>query len=394
MAPNRLSASVADRHRQGMSVLDLTVSNPTIVGLSYPEALTAAPDDPRVLEYNPHPFGMPAARTAVAAEYRRHGLDLAPERVVLSASTSEAYTWLFKLLCDPGDRVLVPAPSYPLFAHLARLDSVELDTYWLDYHGVWSIDLASLDSGLTPRTRALVVVSPNNPTGSYLRRHQWETVLETCAARDVAVICDEVFIDYPVDPAEDAVLGPCFAREPERGPLMFSLGGLSKSVGLPQFKLGWLILHGPLSLVTAANERLELICDSYLSVGTPVQVAAPRLFADGAQVRAAIADRIRRNWRALGDRVSRSPSCGLLRVEGGWSAVIRVPSTQPEETLALQLVEEDGVLVHPGFFFDFRTESYLVVSLLPAPESFDRGVDLLCRRAEVADAAGRGASCA
>jgi aspartate/methionine/tyrosine aminotransferase len=368
----------------------LTVSNPTIVGLPYPEDLTAALADPRARVYEPHPFGLPTARAAVAAEYRRQDLDVSPDRIVLSASTSEAYTWLFKLLCDPGDRVLVPVPSYPLFDHLARLDAVHLDHYPLEYHGVWSVDLAALERAVTPQTRAIIVVTPNNPTGSYVRRGQWQALREVGATLGVAIICDEVFVDYPIDPAPDARLGPCFANDDDDGPLVVSLGGLSKSVGLPQHKLGWLVLHGPRSVVEAACDRLEVICDSYLSVGSSVQVAAPRLFARGVAVRAAIAQRIQRNWSALGDRLAKAPSCERLRVEGGWSAVIRVPSTRPEETLVLELIEEDGVLVHPGYFFDFHTESYLVVSLLPPPEVFDRGIDLVCRRAEVGVGAGGG----
>jgi aspartate/methionine/tyrosine aminotransferase len=313
----------------------------------------------------------------------RHGASVRPDDVILTASTSEAYSYLFKLLCDPGDEVLVPVPSYPLFEHLARLENVTLRSYALEYHGRWSIGVETLWAAFTSRTRALIVVTPNNPTGSFLRSAQWPLLMKSCHERGVALICDEVFIDYALYPLDDAVRSVLSrASGMESHPLVFSLGGLSKSVGLPQHKLGWMVLQGPAEDVNAARDRLEWICDSYLSVNTPVQLALPRLLASGALVRTAIASRIRRNFDALQARIGRSPACACLPVEGGWTAVIRVPSVRSEENLVIGLLEEQGVLAYPGYFFDFASEAYVVVSLLPQPEIFDDGIDRVCRKAE------------
>jgi aspartate/methionine/tyrosine aminotransferase len=372
--------SLARLQASGAPLLDLTMTNPTRVGLPYPPDLVMALGDPRGLAYEPHPFGAPLARAAVAAECERHGFRPPVEHVVLTASTSEAYSYLFKLLCDHGDRVLVPAPSYPLFEHLASLDGICLETYPLEYHGVWSIDCERL-GGLLDGARAVVVVTPNNPTGSYVRRDQWHWLRALCAAHEVALICDEVFIDYPLEPAGDAVRSVLADESSARGDsLIVSLGGLSKSIGLPQHKLGWMVLQGAPAVLRDACERLEFIGDSYLSVGTPVQVALPRLLEAGASVRAAIAQRVMRNLHALQVRLNECPATAVLRAEAGWSAVLRLPAVGSEESLVEDLLERDQVLVHPGFFFDFPAEAYVVVSLLPPPDVFDAGVDRLCRR--------------
>jgi alanine-synthesizing transaminase len=376
LAPNRLTVAELALRRRGVHLLDLTETNPTRVGLGYPGDCLDALASPASLTYDPQPFGLMTARQAVADELRRTGLFVDPERLILTASTSEAYTFLFKLLCDPGDQVLVPVPSYPLFEHLTRLELVEVRAYPLEYHGTWSIDFEGLDRALTPRTKAVLVVSPNNPTGSVLARRDLAGLAERCASRGLTLIGDEVFSEYLLDPREDRarVLDQDLA-------LTFSLGGLSKSAGLPQMKLGWMAAGGPPRLVEAALARLEIVCDSFLSVSTPVQQAAGALLAAGREVRGAILQRVADNLRTLGALATGSPSCSVHRVEGGWSAVIRVPATRPEEALVLDLLERDHVLAHPGYFFDFPHEAFLVVSLLPEPDVFREGVGRALRRA-------------
>jgi hypothetical protein len=382
LAPNRFAAALAAARAAGRPLLDLTASNPTRAGLHYPAGLLGPLGDASGLAYRPEPLGLPEARQAAAAELGRRGITADAERVFLTASTSEAYSALFKLLCDAGDDVLVPRPSYPLFEHLAALDAVRVAPYDLEYHGAWSLDRAGLARQAGDRTRAVLVVTPNNPTGSLLRRDDRDWLETFCARRGLAIVSDEVFADYLLDVRPDAAPSMLGGRPPGRPwpeALTFVLGGLSKSVGLPQLKLGWAAIAGPDVLVRDALPRLELICDTYLSVSTPVQQALPRLLDDGAGVREAIRHRLRRNLEALRTAMSGCPACTLLPVEGGWSAVLRVPSVMPEEALVLRLLDQHGVVVHPGYFFDFASEAYLVVSLLPREPEFDEGIDRLCR---------------
>jgi hypothetical protein len=374
---NALAGAVADARASGRPLIDLTQSNPTRVGLEYPEYLLSALADARGLKYEPAPFGLIAARQAVARDYARRGMTVSPDRIALTASTSEAYSLLFKLLTNAGDDVLAPRPSYPLFDHLARLDEVVLHYYDLEYHDGWSIDMASVERATTGRTRAVLVVSPNNPTGSFVSRTELKRLEALCAERGIAIIADEVFADYPVRPGACVDAGRVL--DVSTG-LAFSLGGLSKSVGLPQVKLGWIAASGSSELVTEALDRLELICDTYLSVSTPIQAAAAELLSRGAAVRGQIQSRIAANYRTLAEQVEASPSCSLLVADGGWSAIIRVPAIGTEEELAVRLVT-DGVLVHPGYFFDFPQESYLVVSLLPPLDEFAEGVARVLRHA-------------
>jgi aspartate/methionine/tyrosine aminotransferase len=370
LALNRLALSIAAHRASGRSLLDLTVANPTAVGIHYDADLLAALSSPAALTYSPEPFGIRAARRAVAADYARRGISVAEDRVVLTASTSEAYSVLFKLLCAPeGDDVLVPQPSYPLFDHLTRLDGVSCRPYSLEYHGRWLVDERSVDAAWTDQTRAVLAVTPNNPTGSTLTPAEHADLTRRCAERDAALILDEVFADYVFD--ESAGRGGAGIRGGHA--LTFRLGGLSKSAGLPQVKLGWLAIDGPRELVQAALERLELISDTYLSVSTPVQVAAASLIERGAAIRRQIRQRVRANLEVLRRLTDAEPSVELLNADGGWSAVIRVPSTQAEEDLVLALLDRCETLVHPGFFFDFAHESFLVLSLLPAPDEFAEG---------------------
>jgi len=378
-APTRLARALAGARRRG-DLIDLTLSNPTRAGIPYPARLLDALADPASLTYRPEPFGLDTARDAVAATYAARGVAVNREQIVLTASTSEAYSILFKLLCDPDrSAVTTPVPSYPLFDHLARLDGVAQHRYALAFHGAWTIDLASLDRAWTRDTRAVLAVSPNNPTGSALHAGDADELTARCAARGAALVVDEVFHDYPLGDALDEpsalVAPPC---------LVARLGGLSKSIGLPQVKLGWIALDGPADLLGEALDRLELIADTYLSVSTPVQVAAPALLTAGAAVRGAIRDRVRANYASLQCRAAAVSSVTALPADGGWSAVLRVPATHSEEDLAIALAAEDGVAVHPGYFFDFPHEAYLVVSLLPEPETFARGVARILERVDAA----------
>jgi alanine-synthesizing transaminase len=373
LALNRLASSISAHRASGRPLIDLTVTNPTAVGIHYDADLLASLSSAAALTYSPEPFGIRAARHAVVDDYAARGISVAEDRIVLTASTSEAYSVLFKLLCAPeGDDVLIPQPSYPLFDHLTRLDGVSCHPYFLEYHGRWVVDERSVENAWTARTRAILAVTPNNPTGSSLSVAELSELSRRCADRHAALILDEVFADYLFDDASDAGRG--FPKgDQTSGALTFRLGGLSKSAGLPQVKLGWIAIDGPGELTSEALARLELICDTYLSVSTPVQVAAPALIQRGASIRRQIRERVRANFAFLRHLTAAEPSVELLNADGGWSAVLRVPTRCSEEELVIALLDGRDTLVHPGFFFDFPYESFLVFSLLPSPESFAEG---------------------
>jgi aspartate/methionine/tyrosine aminotransferase len=331
---------------------DLTESNPTRAGFEYPvDSILAGFQDERMLRYDPESLGLPEARQAVAD---LHGVSA--DRVLLTASTSEAYAWLFKLLCDSGDEILIPRPSYPLFEMLAGLESVETRTYPLHHGHGWFIDVPALRHAITPRTRAIVVVNPNNPTGNYVKPEEHAALEAICAEHDLALISDEVFGDYTLSGVRHSLAGG----------RAFVLNGLSKLVGLPQMKLGWIIAPG-------SSERLELIADTYLSVGTPVQYALPALLAARIPVQMQIRARLECNLRALKLAIRDTP-VSVLDVEAGWNAILRVPAIRTEEEWVSLLLTEHQTLVHPGFFYDFDSEPWLIVSLLTRPEIFDEGV--------------------
>jgi len=370
LALNRLAAAAGERRRAGQPFIDLTESNPTNAGFDYAPDLLQPLADPCALTYKPDPFGLREARSAVSADYARRGLAVAPDRIVLTASTSESYSLLFKILCDAGDEVVVPRPSYPLFEHLTRLETVEPRYYDIDYHGRWSIDVSTIEAQLNARTRAVLLVTPNNPTGSFVTPAELDAITRLCVPRGIAVIADEVFADYELAPGSRESAGqPLLVNDG----LVFCLGGLSKSIGLPQVKLGWIAVAGSSSSVQAARERLELACDTYLSVSTPVQVAAGRLFERGAGIRRQIQSRVTGNYAAFLETATGRGGCGLLHAEGGWYAVLQVPTLGSEEDLAVDLLTSRGVLVHPGYFFDFPRESYVVVSLLLPEAAFREG---------------------
>ena len=369
LEPNRLSRALEARRRSGLPLLDLTDSNPIRCGIPYPEdAIRGALAGCGALQYAPHPRGLDTARGAVAERMRRAGCDVDPDRIVLTSGTSEAYAFLFRLLCDPGEAILVPRPSYPLFGYLAGLSDVRAVSYPLcEGASGWQVDLDALRS--TPDARASVVVNPNNPTGSFVAMSERQAFLDLGRERGGAVIADEVFAEYPFD---DAVPVPRFAGAKET--LTFALGGLSKYAGLPQLKLAWILVSGPDPAVRGALDRLDVIADAFLTVGTPVQDALPDLLRHADGVQAAIRARVRENRRRVLDATRDSRRVRCLPAAGGWYAVLADESGRDDEAWAVDLLERDGVLVHPGHFYEFAEEGRLVLSLLVPPGVLDAGL--------------------
>ncbi len=361
-APVNPFTTLLERTRaSGQPLLDLTIANPTQALANYPhaeiaQAYGAIPN----FAYNPDPLGNTAAREHIAAWYASK---IQPSQIALTASTSEAYNLLFKLLANPGDEVLIPTPSYPLFDYLAKLEGVILRPYRLLYDGSWHIDFESIESSLSPRTRALIVVNPNNPTGSFLKRQEWQRLEKLAIDNNLPLIADEVFMDYPLEPSNNRV--STFAGH--NNVLSFSLNGLSKSAGMPQMKLGWIVVNGPAADRAQALERLELLLDTYLSVATPVQNALPRLLQIGSTIRQQILHRLDINRQAIA-------ALQPLHCEGGWSATLRMPAILSEETWITELVSNHSVIVQPGYFFDMPFDACLIVSLLTEPATFAQGI--------------------
>lgn len=367
--PHDLSPTAWARARvaRGTVPYDLTVSNPTVCGIPYPHGLLDPLRDHAALRYRPDPKGMRSARDAVAREYAARGVPVDPERIVLTASSSESYGFLFKALCDPGDSVLVPAPSYPLFDHLASLEGVRVARFPLEPDDRWQPHPPG--PGAARGARAAVLVHPNNPTGTWVDPEAAERLATCAGTAPMPLIIDEVFIDFPL--GSDAHVHTFAART---AGLSFTLGGLSKSRGLPQLKLSWIVVGGPDADAAKALEALEFIGDSYLSVGTPIQQALAEILDRATPVRDAILDRCVSNLGRARELAARFPAIELLVPGGGWSAVVRFPRVVSEEALVLELLERDGVAVHPGYFFDFPSEGYLVLSLLPDPRVFEAGL--------------------
>ena len=372
LALNRLSEALAAHRAAGKPLLDLTLSNPTECGFYYDEkAILRALQNPAALKYEPNPRGVEIARRAVAQYYAELGSTISVGDIFLTTSTSEAYSFVFRLLCDPGDELLIPAPSYPLFGFLADIQDVTLVRYPLLYDHGWQIDFHSLERAITPRTRGIIVVHPNNPTGHFCKLEEQTKLNEICSSRQIAIIADEVFLDFALAEKKPA----SFAANSEA--LTFTLSGLSKICGLPQMKAAWLIVNGPQPWKAQALERLELIADTYLSLNAPIQLAIPAFLSQRQAFQKQLMARIRQNLAELDRQLARQTSCARLELEGGWYAVLRVPATRPDEDLAVELLTSKGVYVHPGHFFDFPSEGHLVVSLLAAEPSFTDAVHRL-----------------
>lgn len=359
-------------------MIDLTVSNPTAVGLAYPPEWVDELADPAVFSYAPDPKGLSLTRRTVAALFSKKGVPVSEDQIILTASTSEAYSWLFRLLADPGGNVLVPVPSYPLFGYLADLNDLEATPYFLRRagNGPWRLDRESVIAAFDEKTRVVVAVHPNNPTGSALRADEARWLADFCAQRGIALISDEVFADYLHTP--DPQIPPTLLGN--SGALTFALGGLSKFAALPQMKMGWIACNGPKDDCAQALARLELIADTYLSVNTPVQRAAPAWITQAERIQQPIRTRLSENLKFLREQTTTGP-WRLVPSDGGWSAVLHHPALADEEAWAVSLLEKKNVLVHPGFFFDFGQEGFVVVSLLCEPEQFQEGIKRLCAHA-------------
>lgn len=379
LTENRFAEELARARASGRALIDLTESNPTRIGIDGAAPLVALLGHPRGTRYEPVAAGHAEARAAVARYYADRGLAVSEGSILLSASTSEAYAWLFKLLTDRGDEVLIPAPSYPLLAFLAALEDVTLKPYPLIREERFRIDLPALEEAISARTRAIVVVHPNNPTGTLVRRDEAATLEALAARRGLALIVDEVFGDYAHEGLAPDRL-PSFVGP--RSALTFVLSGLSKVVALPQLKLGWVVALGPDRAVKEASARLAVIADTYLSVSTPVQLALPEILAARGPIQAAIRARVAENLAALDAALARESGGAVRRLpsDGGWYAILEVPRTRDEESWVEALIQEDGVVVHPGYFFDMAEEGFLVVSLLPEGGAFREALGRLLRR--------------
>ncbi|MGH9727473.1 MAG: pyridoxal phosphate-dependent aminotransferase [Candidatus Acidiferrales bacterium] len=363
LATNRLAEALAQHRAKGKPLWDLTVSNPTDCGFRYDTAaILRALSNPAVTIYQPEPRGLPTARRAIAEYYAARGDDVPVEDILLTTSTSEAYSFVFRLLCNPGDELLIPAPSYPLFDFLANIQDVKLVRYPLFYDHGWEIDFQAMQQAITSRTRGIIVVHPNNPTGNYVNASQVKRLNEICSAGDMAIIADEVFLDFSLTQEQPV----SFAANREA--LTFTMSGLSKISGLPQMKAAWLITSGPDPSKSQACARLEVIADTFLSPNTPVQVALPSFLEQRHAFQQQLMARVRSNLSELDRQIAGQESCSRLKSEGGWYAILRVPATRPDEDLAVELLESTGVYIHPGHFYDFPGEGYLIVSLI-TPES-------------------------
>jgi aspartate/methionine/tyrosine aminotransferase len=374
LAPNRYSLAVERARLRALPLLDLTASNPTTVGLHFErERILRALQHPQALEYEPASKGILPARQAVAAYYAERGIPLPPERIILTVSTSEAYSYCFRLLCDPGDAVLVPSPSYPLFEFLAGIQDVKLVPYELVYDHGWQIEFESLRHSITPRSRAIMAVHPNNPTGHFTQPWELERLNALCREHSLALVADEVFLDYSLT----GQLPLSFAAN--ESVLTFTLSGLSKICALPQFKVAWIAASGPPALVQPAIDRLDVIADTYLSPNAPVQWAISELLQTRHAIQQQLRERAQCNLRQLDAQLATAKLTSRLALDAGWYAVLRTPATRSDEDVAIALLEQEGVLIHPGHFFDFPAAGYLVASLIAPEDDFREGIARVLR---------------
>jgi alanine-synthesizing transaminase len=375
LSANRYTEALQEHRRAGREVLDLTASNPTTIGLHYREdELLNSLARREALVYEPQAKGLPVARGAVAAYYEAHGSHVSPDNLILTTSTSEAYSFLFRLLCDAGDTVLVPTPSYPLFNFLTDLEDVKLEPYELVYDHGWQIDFHAVRGAMQraqkegSRCRAVLAVHPNNPTGSFVKAPEAEELNCICAAHDMAIIADEVFLDYSL--GKDMPL----TFSSNGNVLTFALSGLSKISGLPQMKIAWIAANGPQPLLSDAMNRLEVIADTYLSMNAPLQRALPVMLEERNDIQHQLLQRITANLTRLDSQLASQKLSRRLQVEGGWYVVLRIPVAGSDEGFAVALLRQTGVLVQPGHFYDFASDGYLVISLITSPDEFAEGI--------------------
>ena len=369
LEPNRLSEALARHRVAGKPLIDLTASNPTECGFTYDrERILSALADPQSLSYEPEPKGLLAAREVIVGYYADRGDHVAASDMLLTTSTSEAYSFVFRILCNPGDEVLIPTPSYPLFDLLADIQDVRLVRYPLIYDHGWQIDVHALEAALTPRTRAIIVVHPNNPTGHFVKPDERSGLNRICAGRQLAIIADEVFLDFAFSSKRH------LSWVTNSEVLTFTMSGLSKMCGLPQMKAAWLAASGPKDLKTRALERLEVIADTYLSMNAPIQHAISEFLQQRHEFQRQLMSRVRGNLAELDRQLATQKACGRREIEGGWYAVLRVPATRTDEEVALDLLEKEGVYVHPGHFYDFPADGYLIVSLIGSEQEFGEGI--------------------
>ena len=368
LAANRLSEALARHRASGKPLLDLTASNPTECGFAYPPSILSALVNSEALTYSPDPHGLEPARRAVSSYYSARSDEVAAGDIFLTTSTSEAYSFVLRLLSNPGDEILIPAPSYPLFDYLAGLHDVKLIHYPLVYDHGWQIDFREFEWAMTERTRGVIVVNPNNPTGQFCKPPEIARLNEICSKRSLAIIADEVFLDFVLSSKRAASFAANSAA------LTFTLSGISKICGLPQMKAAWLAVSGPAGLKREAIARLEVIADTFLSMNAPVQLALPSFLELRDDFQQRLMARLRANLAELDRQLAAQSSCSRLECEGGWYAVLRVPATRSDEELAIALLEPRDVYLHPGHFFDFRHDGYLVLSLLTPESAFSEAL--------------------
>lgn len=374
LTPNQLTARLTEIEASGAQILDLTESNPTQVGLQYPtDIVLSSLTDPNNLSYHPSPLGQQEARETIAEYYDSKGIYVNSNQILVTSSTSEAYSMIFRLIANPGDHILMPRPSYPLFHFLASLNDIELASYALTYQKYWKIDFEDIRKSYKPkRTKGIVLVNPNNPTGSYIKKDELTKLNQFAEGNQLCIISDEVFSDFQWDKKIEGI--PSLAGNQKA--LTFTLSGISKVLALPQMKLSWIVVNGPKGLIKQAFDRLEIISDTYLSANTPVQNALHHWMKLKDKMQKQILKRVSANRTFL----SKHSSFEMLHAEGGWYAVLKLPKNKTEEEWALEFLEKDHVLVHPGYFYDFQSEAYAIVSLLTETAAFEEAITKISKR--------------
>jgi alanine-synthesizing transaminase len=370
---NKISKLLKQKKSAGIEVLDLTESNPTKVFLEYDvTGILKSISHPDSMKYNPDPKGIQTAREAISLYYKDKNVEINEDDIFLTSGTSEAYSFVLKLLTDPSDEILIPRPGYPLFSFIAEMESVEIQYYDLNYSndGFWKIDFDSLKSCLTNKSKAIICINPNNPTGNYIKKDELNELISICRTYNLALICDEVFMDYEIEVDKKDI----FSFSGKKDVLTFTLNGLSKICALPQLKLSWIVVNGPQKERDEAKAKLEIITDTYLSVGTPIQLALRSLLEGKEIIQMKIRNRIIRNYNFLKEELLNRNNVELLNTEGGWYSILKVKSDIDEEYLTHSLLKEKDVYVHPGYFFDFKDEGYIVVCLLTSEEIFSEGM--------------------